>query len=281
MSCHLWIFALIYRFILSKFSLKQIKITASASVEASESSNESVFNKNLDEIIYFFEETKYQYVFFEDLDRLDNPELFIHLRELNTLLNNDDAIKNPIVFIYAVKDDIFLGNDRTKFFDFIIPIVPIINSTNSSELLLKRISSESGNPVFQNISQETILDISPFISDMRTLQNICNEFVVYKNTLGCEISLSDDLMFAIIAFKNLYPKDFSELQNESGIVKRSFEDKQQFVRVQTESIQKNIDHDEDILKRMDSDTLQSSREIKTAMLLAIAENDHIVTRICS
>ena len=161
----LWIFALIYRFILSKFSLKQIKITASASVEASESSNESVFNKNLDEIIYFFEETKY--------------------RELNTLLNNDDAIKNPIIFIYAVKDDIFLGNDRTKFFDFIIPIVPIINSTNSSELLLKRISSESGNPVFQNISQETILDISPFISDMRTLQNICNEFVVYKNTLGC------------------------------------------------------------------------------------------------
>lgn len=116
---------------------------------------------------------------------------------------------------------------------------------------------------------------------MRTLQNICNEFVVYKNTLGCEISLSDDLMFAIIAFKNLYPKDFSELQNESGIVKRSFEDKQQFVRVQTESIQKNIDHDEDILKRMDSDTLQSSREIKTAMLLAIAENNHIVTRICS
>ena len=277
----LWIFALIYRFILSKFSLKQIKITASASVEASESSNESVFNKNLDEIIYFFEETKYQYVFFEDLDRLDNPELFIHLRELNTLLNNDDAIKNPIVFIYAVKDDIFLGNDRTKFFDFIIPIVPIINSTNSSELLLKRISSESGNPVFQNISQETILDISPFISDMRTLQNICNEFIVYKNTLGYEISLSDDLMFAIIAFKNLYPKDFSELQNESGIVKRSFEDKQQFVRVQTESIQKNIDHDEDILNRMDSDTLQSSREIKMAMLLAIAGNDYIVTRIRS
>ena len=277
----LWIFALIYRFILSKFSLKQIKITASASVEASESSNESVFNKNLDEIIYFFEETKYQYVFFEDLDRLDNPELFIHLRELNTLLNNDDAIKNPIVFIYAVKDDIFLGNDRTKFFDFIIPIVPIINSTNSSELLLKRISSESGNPVFQNISQETILDISPFISDMRTLQNICNEFIVYKNTLGYEISLSDDRMFAIMAFKNLYPKDFSELQNESGIVKKAFEDKQQFTHVHAESIQKCIDHDEDILNRMDSDSLRGCHEIKSAMLLAIVGSNNIVARISS
>lgn len=54
-------------------------------------------------------------MFFEDLDRLDNPELFVHLRELNTLLNNDDAINKPIIFIYAVKDDIFVGNDRTKF----------------------------------------------------------------------------------------------------------------------------------------------------------------------
>lgn len=36
--------------------------------------------------------------FFEDLDRLDDPKIFVHLRELNNLLNNDDAIKNkPIV----------------------------------------------------------------------------------------------------------------------------------------------------------------------------------------
>lgn len=47
-------------------------------------------------------------MFFEDLDRLDDPKIFVHLRELNNLLNNDDVIKKkPIVFVYAVRDDIF------------------------------------------------------------------------------------------------------------------------------------------------------------------------------
>ena len=60
----------------------------------SEAAGETIFNKNMDEIVYFFEETKYRVVFFEDLDRLENPSIFIHLRELNTLLNNYDGLKD-------------------------------------------------------------------------------------------------------------------------------------------------------------------------------------------
>lgn len=52
---------------------------------------------------------------------------------------------------------------------------------------------------------------------------------MYKNTLANELSLSEDKMFAIMAFKNLYPKDFSDLQNESGVVKEAFSDKQKFI----------------------------------------------------
>ena len=128
----------------------------------------------------FLKKRIFDMCFFEDLDRLDNPELFVHLRELNTLLNNDDAINKPIIFIYAVKDDIFVGSDRTKFFDFIIPVVPIINSTNSSEILLQKINPNSGFPQFQGILQETVFDVAPFISDMRTLQNICNDSLCTK-----------------------------------------------------------------------------------------------------
>ena len=74
-----------------------------AKVEKDNNLSESVFNKNLDEIMYFFEATGYKIVFFEDLDRLDDRKIFVHLRELNNLLNNDDTIKEkPIVFIYAV-----------------------------------------------------------------------------------------------------------------------------------------------------------------------------------
>lgn len=118
---------------------------------------------------------------FEDLDRLENRKIFVHLRELNNLLNNDDAIKHkPIVFVYAVRDDIFTREDRTKFFDFIIPVVPVVNATNSGEILLEKLDDARRHGIYHDISQGFVLDVAPFISDMRVLQNIYNEFVVYK-----------------------------------------------------------------------------------------------------
>lgn len=85
----------------------------------------------------------------------------MHLRELNSLLNNYDKIHSKIVFVYAVKDDIFRDEDRTKFFDFIIPVVPIINSTNSGEVLTAMLERAQVSGTKHNISQEFILDVFP------------------------------------------------------------------------------------------------------------------------
>lgn len=210
----------------SRMKISSISISAKANVEGDEESKESIFNKNMDEIVYFFEETRYRYVFFEDLDRLNDAAIFVRLRELNTLLNNDDEIKDPVVFIYAVRDDIFSNEDRTKFFDFLIPIVPFINSTNSGEELSKRLEASKKKEFLYNISSSFIDDVSPFISDMRILKNIYNEFIIYKNTLQAEpnLELSDESMMALMVFKNLYPKEFAELQKEQGIVKQAFRD---------------------------------------------------------
>lgn len=200
----------LYCTVISKIKMKEIKFLSDITIQNSSEETDSVFNRNLDEIIYFFEATDYRTVFFEDLDRLDDPKIFVHLRELNNLLNNDDVIKKkPIVFVYAVRDDIFSEEDRTKFFDFIIPVIPVINSTNSGEILLQRLQESKKNGVEHEISQEFVLDIAPFISDMRILQNIYNEFIVYKEILSTsqELSLSDEQMLAMIVFKNLYPSD--------------------------------------------------------------------------
>lgn len=176
--------AVMYRSILSHFKVKEIKLPVDATVKSEEDSNETVFDKNMDEIVYFFEETKYRLVFFEDLDRLEDSSIFVHLRELNTLLNNYNVIKEPIVFVYAVKDDIFSATDRTKFFDFIVPVIPIINSTNSGEILLEKLDDSQKIDIIHEISQSFVLDVSPYISDMRILQNIYNEFIVYNSTFG-------------------------------------------------------------------------------------------------
>lgn len=214
-----------WRFLFSNLKLKSLKLPAGTGIE-SERESESIFNRHLDEIVYFFEVTKYRVVFFEDLDRLDEPNIFVRLRELNTLLNNSNAIsKKPVVFVYAVRDDLFGKEDRTKFFDFIIPVIPIINTTNSREVLLEWLRKEQEKDKRgHNISEKFMRDVSPYIADMRILRNICNEFLIYKGTLkkSRNTALADHKIFAMILFKSLYPQDFAHIQAEQGIIKEVF-----------------------------------------------------------
>ena len=76
-----------------------------------------------------------------------------------------------------------------------------------------------------DISRGYVLDVAPFISDMRVLQNIYNEFILYKATLkiGQRLSLRDEWIMSLIVFKNLYPYEFAVLQAESGIVKQALQ----------------------------------------------------------
>jgi len=214
-----------WRFLFSNFKLKVLKLPAGTGIE-SERESDSVFNRNLDEIVYFFEVTKYRIVFFEDLDRLDEPNIFVRLRELSTLLNNSDAIsKKPVVFVYAVRDDLFGKEDQTKFFDFIIPVIPIINTTNSREVLLEWLGEiRRNNPYECEIPEQFMMDIAPYIDNMRILYNICNNYLTYRRTLKkrATITLADHKIFAMMLFKNLYPQDFAEMQSGQGVIKEVF-----------------------------------------------------------
>ena len=96
--------------------------------------SDSYFDQYLDEIIYIFEKTGIRTVFFEDLDRPQDAQIFDSLRELNQILNNDPKLRHtestiqkisqrlhfspsaeeknsqssiPIQFVYAIHDAIF------------------------------------------------------------------------------------------------------------------------------------------------------------------------------
>src|ERR1035437_10288772 len=130
-----------------------------AEIQINDKINKSILNHHLDEILYFFEVTPYNVVIIEDLDRFQQTEIFTKLREINLLINNSKKIKEKnVVFIYAVRDDMFKDKDRTKFFDFIIPVIPIINSSSSNEILLRKIENNE-----YKISTDLIEDISLFI----------------------------------------------------------------------------------------------------------------------
>lgn len=265
----------------SKYSIKGIKLSSNVDIQKEEGVGESVFNKNLDEIMYFFETTEYCLIFFEDLDRLDDRTIFVHLRELNNLLNCNENIKGKVVFIYAVKDDIFTKEDRTKFFDFIIPVIPIINSTNSGEVLQQFLQEAKEHGIKHDISQNFVLDVAPYIADMRILRNIYNEFVVYKRILRDNqgMDLKDEQMLAIIIYKNLYPNDFAAIQNEKGLIKEAFEAKGKYIDVQKNNLQEIINERSSKLDSYKKECLQSIREIKIAMMSGIMDNNGIVDKV--
>ena len=142
--------------------------------------------------------------------------------------------------------------------------------------MLQRLTEAKNNGIEHDISQGFVLDISPFISDMRILQNIYNEFVVYKKTLRTsqELNLSDEQMLAIIVVKNLYPSDFADLQNEKGVLKKALIDKNDFIAKKKQEIQKRIDEYSTVITDFQKDVLKSIAEIKYAMLGALMGGPH-------
>lgn len=199
----------------------------------------SIFNKHLDEILYFFRATEYNVVIIEDLDRFETSDIYLKLRELNQLINESEEIKRHITFVYAVKDDVFDDEHRTKFFDYIITVIPVINPSNSKDILKKQLS-EIGLPN-NTISDDDLASIAFFIPDMRILTNIVNEFQQYREKLsktGQPLNMTK--LLAMIVYKNYYPKDFAELHRRKGKVYACISQKKAFIEIATKEINDSI-----------------------------------------
>ena len=187
-------------------------------IEISEDSTESCFDKYLNEVLYLFEQSNVKVVVFEDIDRFDIQQIFERLREINLLVNNRLKKENKILkFFYLLKDDVFISKERTKFFDFIIPVIPVIDSSNSYNKILRIFSENEIDKIF-------LKEVSLFIDDMRLLLNIHNEFIIYKSRLN-NISLNLNKLLGIIIYKNLFPKDFGDLQLNQGFIFGLFKNK--------------------------------------------------------
>lgn len=213
-------FVILFQLILfiKKISIKNLTLDK-ATVEFEEKKNVSIMNRYLDEILYLFQEKKYNVVIFEDIDRFENTHIFTKLRELNLILNQSEEIGRRIIFLYALKDDIFANaEERTKFFDYIVPVIPFVNVSNSGDLFRRKIANLHIPEV--EVRSSFITDISAFVNDMRVLTNVVNEFDLYRNLL--DKKLNKEKLLAMILYKNLYPTDFSLLHQNKGVVYETF-----------------------------------------------------------
>ena len=278
----------IIRYITSKFTIKEISV-GDISAQGEENSDDSVFNRNIDEMLYFFERTKYNVVFIEDLDRFNSTSIFIKLREINTILNQYDVIKKrgKITFVYAVRDDLFQEEtERTKFFDFLIPVIPVINSTNSGEVMRNLLGmgeqrKDDKEYPEHDVSQKFVTLVSPYIGDMRILISIINEFWIYKKTIkeSQDVSLNDENMLALMIYKNLCPKDFALLESEAGDVKDAFRYKAEACKKMQEKLDNEKTNLELEIKLLRQNIARSIKEIKILILSELVENKGVVSRI--
>ena len=216
-----------------------------------EKNDSSYFDKYLNEIIYYFEVSRTNLVIFEDLDRFDDPYIFDALHELNELINISlgqerfTEQKHPSVkFLYTTRDSIFEHKtkgilednnaryshqleieNRTKFFDAIVPIVPFSTTHNAYEYLKYLLNDR---PIA--IDQKLLEIVGSEISDYRLLANIVSEFQIFIERISTswggnkevEEFLNDhaNYLFAFIVYKNTHLTDYEKIQTgESNIDK--------------------------------------------------------------
>ena len=258
--CLLYVFTVLFftiRGLIKSYSNSKLNKLNLKDGEIEIKENNSIFNKHLDEIIYFFQATKYNVVIIEDLDRYETTDIFLKLRELNLILNNAySTIKRKITFIYAIRDDMFKDTDRTKFFDYITTVIPVINYSNSKEKLIGFLKNKGytiGDS--QDFTLEEIEEISFFIDDMRLLKNIVNEFDQYWKKLGSNgksHQLKPSKLLAMITYKNFFPEEFVKLHRREGRVYTSLNNKSKYIEYALKTIEDKLssyDKEEDALKQ--------------------------------
>ena len=224
---------IIYKGNWSKLTINSMGINVN--MENKDFSSVSYFDNFLSDVIYLFDESDADFVIFEDLDRFNDHSIFEKLREINLMVNQrrNSANDKKLMFIYVISDEVFSekkdvsATEKTKFFDVIIPIVPIVNNTNSFDYLKSKLLDEL-EITDKNDFETFLYQISIFIDDFRVLKNIVNEFKIYKEIHKNNIKIDCKQLLALIVYKTLNSSDFNDLVKSKGElytqIKNSLED---------------------------------------------------------
>lgn len=231
-------------------------------IEIFEESDDSYFDKYLNEVLYLFENVDADVIVFEDMDRFNANKIFERLREVNTLANIQLQKENKKIlrFFYLLRDDIFISKDRTKFFDYFVPVVPVVDSSNSYDQFISHFKKGG---LFEKFNESFLQGLSLYIDDMRLLKNIYNEFVIYYNRLNIT-ELDYNKMLAIIAYKNLFPRDFADLQLNQGFIYTIFANKDSFVAEEIEKLDKQISEKSNEIDMAKNEHLSTIKELDAA-----------------
>lgn len=247
-----------------KLSLKAEKIETDIEIFSNENSKVSYFDRYLDDVLYLFKQSGADVIVFEDIERFNDSRIFEKLKELNIVINRKRKIcrDSKLVFFYLVKDDLFESQERTKFFDFIIPVVPVVTASNSYDQLSKILKDMELHKV---LDEKFLFNISLYLDDMRLINNICNEYLTYKETLS-KLPLESEKIFSMVVYKNIFPKDFSLLQKNQGYLFELLNSKEIALKNRREELNSKIKELEKKIEKADEEQLNDELELYGTIL---------------
>lgn len=257
--------------------IKQLSIHQLTVDTSDEADTSSYFDRNLDEILYILAESDINTIVFEDLDRFSDVDIsvFTQLRELCLLANkrresmskskhfhgfwqneNVSTVKS-IRFVYLINDDTFTSSDRTKFFDFIVPVIPVVDGSNSYAILKKYLEDDNGLDDF------FLRNLSLYLNDMRLVKNVANEYVIYLRQLSeSGINLNRNRLLAMIAYKNICLADFAGLKRGEGYIYGIFNIwKRDTINKKTNEIKQQIEKVSDQIQKGNKEVAENQKDL--------------------
>lgn len=211
------LFFMIRASLVSRF-VKRLKLFNTEIELIADSDSASPFDRCQADIVYLLNSAKIDAVVFEDLDRYGAISVFTKLREINLVANDARGAKEGTLrFFYLVKDSLFEDpKDRTKFFDFVIPVIPYVDPSNSLDILIRGFAG-----IGMDVDKGFLYQLSAYIDDPRLLHEIVNESAHYAGSLFGLSDMSEgdsERLVAMLAYKSLFPFDYELLQVKRGYV---------------------------------------------------------------
>ena len=249
---------------IKKLSLKAEKIETDIEIFSNDNSKVSYFDRYLDDVLYLFKQSGADVIVFEDIERFNDSRIFEKLKELNIVINRNRKAnhKRKLVFFYLVKDDLFESQERTKFFDFIIPVVPVVTASNSHDIL-KKLLTEMWE--YESLDKTFLFNISLYLDDMRLINNVCNEYLTYKETLS-KLPLEHEKIFSMVVYKNIFPKDFSLLQKNQGYLFELLNSKEIALKNRREELNNKIKELKEKIENAEKEHLNDEVELYGSIL---------------
>lgn len=151
-----------------------------------------------------------------------------------------------------------------------MPVIPVINHSNSIDKVLEqghRIDLEA------RLNKQFVREVSRYLSDLRLIRNIFNEYVVYSSNLaaGEDGLLDPNKLLAVLIYKNVLPQDFAALHRQEGVVSQILAGYQRYISKVEREIRDEIAAIEADLSIGEAQALRDMSELRKVYAMAIVE----------